>query len=365
MTDPTRLTSMRRFDWERIVLRTRFKPVALKALALTLATYADEESGKRIFPGVERLALDLCQNEKTVRRNLEALERFGLIFRISSGSTYGRRGNMASEYQLTAPNDAFEFWKQRPDAQLLFADNIAQGHRPSYSTWTERNPRNTRAARTSDISDRTSDIARETPGAHAHPSTIFHHSSFINQEPTVAPPTSSGAQRRGNVNDPVSATFSRSDERQALLNRVQACVRPGTTREQRDECADDLVAELEAVFPGVPWDHYVWDQGWRPPAKCTGRLDAAIWLNTLLARVNNEEGQLEWPTTPPAVVVSNDAWTESAVPPSDSLPWPEVGGFSGVFSEPRTQEDSRTEADRQMAALRAQYLDDPRTEAAD
>ena len=87
-----------RFEWERIVRRVQM-PSGTKYLALTMATYADQD-GTRVHPGVELLARVMCVSEKTVDRSLKVLRELGLV-------TLAKRGNrhvkQADEYRLTAP----------------------------------------------------------------------------------------------------------------------------------------------------------------------------------------------------------------------------------------------------------------------
>ncbi len=96
------LVPMGRFDWERILGRCMLKPTSIKLIGYILATYADLESGDRIFPGNKRIGAVAGASRSTVERGLEILGDAGLIHQLSSGSSYGR-GAKASEYRLTAP----------------------------------------------------------------------------------------------------------------------------------------------------------------------------------------------------------------------------------------------------------------------
>lgn len=212
MSAPT-LFKISRFDWERIVLRTQLKPVALKALALVLATYADAESGGQIHPGVLRLTDNLGQDERTIRRNLEQLERVGLILKLTQGSRYGRRAGMASTYQLTVPSDLFAAYDAEPDDVHMHAQEIIDGHRPGFSTWIERNPlrkesrkptrepRPVKVTGSPDISNGSPDILDRSPGIHAglpdmdaRPTTTNTTHEASNQEaPGVDPSLRSGS----------------------------------------------------------------------------------------------------------------------------------------------------------------------------
>lgn len=87
-----------RFEWERIVRRVRM-PSSAKFLALTMATYADQD-GTRVRPGIERLALVMCVSEKTVDRGMSTLRELGLVKLTKRGN---RHANQSDEYRLTAP----------------------------------------------------------------------------------------------------------------------------------------------------------------------------------------------------------------------------------------------------------------------
>lgn len=67
-----------------------------------MATFADLETGQRIYPGNKRIGAITSASRSTVERGIEALEKCGLLHQVSSGSSYGRAAK-ASEYRLTAP----------------------------------------------------------------------------------------------------------------------------------------------------------------------------------------------------------------------------------------------------------------------
>lgn len=103
------LVPMGRFDWERILNHCIFKPNSAKLVGYAMATFADLETGERIFPGNKRIGAITSASRSTVERGIEALEKCGLLHQVSSGSSYGRAAK-ASEYRLTAPEVlAFEY----------------------------------------------------------------------------------------------------------------------------------------------------------------------------------------------------------------------------------------------------------------
>jgi hypothetical protein len=100
---PDEIHGASRYEWERIVRRVVMPTATVKAVALTLATYANAD-GTSIYPGNERLAAVTCAADKTVRRALEWLRAGFLIDRVREGSRNGR-GGVADEYRLTIPSD--------------------------------------------------------------------------------------------------------------------------------------------------------------------------------------------------------------------------------------------------------------------
>lgn len=99
---PEKVHGCARYEWERIVRRVRM-PGPTKAVALTLATYANQD-GTSIYPGNERLVAVSCYSDKTVRVGLEWLRSGYLVERVREGSRGGRRA-FADEYRLTIPSD--------------------------------------------------------------------------------------------------------------------------------------------------------------------------------------------------------------------------------------------------------------------
>ena len=98
------LRRMGRFEWEKVIMRSKFRQSSVKLVALSASTYATPSTGASVRPGIARLTVVTGLGDSQVRRNLKALERAGLIFMVASGSSYGRGGKgAASEYQLTAP----------------------------------------------------------------------------------------------------------------------------------------------------------------------------------------------------------------------------------------------------------------------
>lgn len=92
-----------RYDWERIVLRAEL-PGSTKAVALTLAVFADATTGTRVRPGEQLLSGALGWTERAVRGHLATLRELGLLERVSRGHTAGR----ADEYRLAIPADGTE-----------------------------------------------------------------------------------------------------------------------------------------------------------------------------------------------------------------------------------------------------------------
>lgn len=103
------LRRMGRFEWEKVLLRSRFKRSSVKIVGLAAATYATTGTGADVRPGITRLIAVTGLGDSMVRRNLKALESAGFMFMVASGSNYGRGGKgAASDYQLTAPEPMAE-----------------------------------------------------------------------------------------------------------------------------------------------------------------------------------------------------------------------------------------------------------------
>lgn len=103
-----------RFEWERVIKKCSFKQQSTKLVALLLATYASED-GSSVRPGRERLSTVAGLSAKHVSTQLGKLEDLGLIFKIHNGSSYGRRGGLASVYQLTAPERLYQTYLDDPN----------------------------------------------------------------------------------------------------------------------------------------------------------------------------------------------------------------------------------------------------------
>lgn len=113
-------------DWTDVVRRARLGKV-VKSVALMLATYADFTTGRRIFPGVARLAVDCEISYNTAQSALTALRNVGLIERVRYGT---RRKGMADEYRLILAPDLIERVEVLSPAQVtLAAERMAGGKR--------------------------------------------------------------------------------------------------------------------------------------------------------------------------------------------------------------------------------------------
>jgi hypothetical protein len=107
------LTEIGRFEWERVIKKCTFKQQSTKLVALLLATYASED-GTSVRPGRERLSIVAGLSPKHVSTQLGKLEDLGLIFKVHNGSSYGRRGGLASVYSLTVPSTLYELYQEDP-----------------------------------------------------------------------------------------------------------------------------------------------------------------------------------------------------------------------------------------------------------
>jgi len=74
---------------------------------MCVADYADSETGKRAWPGTERLAKQRRMSERQIRTHLRAAEDSGWLVQHSRGRKRGTKG-YASEYWLNVPDKLVE-----------------------------------------------------------------------------------------------------------------------------------------------------------------------------------------------------------------------------------------------------------------
>jgi hypothetical protein len=108
------VVDMGKFEWERVIKKCTFNQSATKLIALLLATYASED-GSSVRPGRERLIATSGLGARHVSTQLGKLEDLGLVDKVHNGSSYGRRGGLASVYQLTAPEELHTMCLEDPN----------------------------------------------------------------------------------------------------------------------------------------------------------------------------------------------------------------------------------------------------------
>ncbi len=151
-------------QWTDVVRRARLGRT-VKAVALTLATYADND-GTRVFPGVARLAVDCELTYNVVQSALSTLRAAGLITVVRRGS---RRGQ-ADEYRLILATDILDRVEvltptQVADAASKLAERRRGRHRPARA-----------AAPTDAAPDETHDnLHPAAPGAAGPDGQSLHH----------------------------------------------------------------------------------------------------------------------------------------------------------------------------------------------
>ncbi|WP_146009066.1 hypothetical protein [Zhihengliuella halotolerans] len=138
MPDPTQhplgpLDGWGRFDWERAIKRCEFGSTATRLVALTMATWADNETGYNVRPGRDRLSLSTGLHLVTVTRSINSLRDLGLVVELSRGRL-GKGGQAkASEYALSFPRvaanliNSFAATTDKNGKKLLFQDKDMQG----------------------------------------------------------------------------------------------------------------------------------------------------------------------------------------------------------------------------------------------
>jgi hypothetical protein len=131
-------------EWTDVVRRSRFdkivagthpgrfiKSSTVKTVALTMATYADA-NGRRVFPGIARLATDCEIGYNVASRCVTGLRDLGLIERVRRAVRRGARSERekTDEYRLTLPEDLLErLTVPTPSDYLVIAARVAKPHR--------------------------------------------------------------------------------------------------------------------------------------------------------------------------------------------------------------------------------------------
>jgi len=141
------LVPLGRFEWEQILLRCNFPQTSVKYVGLAVATWATTTTGSDVRPGLARLSSVTGLSDRPLRRYLKELERFGMLYKVASGSNFGRAGKgMASVYQLTAPESlALTFESESrmsvwaPDQQWDM-ESVLEQHSESSPTKEHRSP---------------------------------------------------------------------------------------------------------------------------------------------------------------------------------------------------------------------------------
>ena len=170
------LRRMGRFEWEKVILRTRFKQSSVKLVALALATYATPGTGANVRPGISRLITVTGLGDSQVRRNMKALERAGLLSMVSSGSSYGRGGKgAASDYVLTVPEALAEEFERERNA----------GTWDELNEWEESAPIDHRSPSTGDVPVDNSDHRPSSTGDNARSTPQIERTPVLGEETPV------------------------------------------------------------------------------------------------------------------------------------------------------------------------------------
>lgn len=111
-------------DWTELVVRLRLGRT-VKAVALGLARFADAD-GRRIFPGLGRLAADLELTYNVVQAAVAKLSRLGLIEQVQAPSRHRR----ATVWRLILHPDLLDRIEVPTPAQhALASERLAEGKR--------------------------------------------------------------------------------------------------------------------------------------------------------------------------------------------------------------------------------------------
>lgn len=127
---------IRRAQFDKVIPGThpgRFvKGSTVKAVAVVIASYADA-NGRRVFPGVARLAADLQIGYRVAGRCVVGLRELGLIERVRRAVRRGARSEreQTDEYRLTLPPDLLErLTLPTPSDFREIVARVARPHRP-------------------------------------------------------------------------------------------------------------------------------------------------------------------------------------------------------------------------------------------
>ncbi|WP_155850377.1 helix-turn-helix domain-containing protein [Arthrobacter sp. Br18] len=98
-----------RFEWERTFERVPtgsggIKPTT-KYVGFVLARYATADTGRRIYPGRERLAAVIGKSVRTIDGALDELCDVGFLELVKKGGRGAGGRGFATEYRLTLPSD--------------------------------------------------------------------------------------------------------------------------------------------------------------------------------------------------------------------------------------------------------------------
>jgi len=140
-------------EWTRVIRSVRFekivpgtkagtfvKSTTVKAVALALASYANVKTGRKVHPGIARLAADCEVGYNVASRVVAGLRDLGLIERTRRAVRRGARTDRlrADEYRLTLPEDLLErVTVPTPSDYLKIAARLARPHRTVAKTGLE------------------------------------------------------------------------------------------------------------------------------------------------------------------------------------------------------------------------------------
>jgi hypothetical protein len=101
-----------RFEWERWLRRVKLPP-QVKYLGAIAAMYGNAD-GTQVRPGVERLARVMGVTDRTVKRSLAELRRWGFLEMTKKGN---RHAGHTDTYRLTVPSNLMDLPMLDPDEE--------------------------------------------------------------------------------------------------------------------------------------------------------------------------------------------------------------------------------------------------------
>lgn len=282
MTDVTTgVTADNRFSiiphW---VIRSGVSGTAIHLYTI-LMMYANNETGQA-WPTRTTLARELDKGTKTVDRALKELEDAGAVT-IRRRQRAGTKECYSSLYTVitAAPHHG---------KRASSGEDVDSGSRDGVAS-------NMTLGGVMDDPENYTHLTRPTSVTPPIPLESEHEVVAPRVSTSETPTTTTIDTSKAEKADPIGALWYHSTERQQAIMAVSrlAYEKACGTDESIENAMSDLGAVIDEAFnldAESASEHLIWDRGWTPPRKATGKLEAAIWLNKFLYAVMEWDGQL-------------------------------------------------------------------------